>query len=216
MASSSIQSSKHHLNNNFNFLADPDHPKTRILAVALPLFAHNGYNKTTTKDLAKSANLAEGTIFRYFSSKKDILIELATNGWVEILTELLTELSEMESYKAIAKMMRKRMFRLKESHDLFRVCFLEAQFHPELRDRIQEEVINKMTSVAEAFFVTAMERGVYRKMNPKIVAQVFLGMFMIAGFSTETIIDHHASAQDLQEMAEGIADIFLNGILVKQ
>ncbi len=215
MVSSSIRSPKHHPNNNFNFLADPTHPKTRILAAALPLFAHKGYNKTTTKDLAKNANVAEGTIFRYFSSKKDILSELATNGWVEILTELLTELSEMESYQAIGKMMRKRMFRFKESQNLFKVCFLEAQFHPELRDRIQSEVIDKMTDVAEAFFITAMEKGIYRRMNPKIVAQVFLGMFVITGFSTETIIDHNVSVQELQEMAEGIADIFLHGVLAK-
>jgi hypothetical protein len=50
-------------------------------------------------------------------------------------------------------------------------------------------------------------------MNPKIVAQVFLGMFAIAGFSDETILSPNASPQSLQEMAEGIADIFLNGVL---
>ena len=47
------------------------------------------------------------------------------------------------------------------------------------------------------------------------MAQVFLGMFAIAGFSSETIIDPQASPKALQEMAEGIADIFLNGVLLK-
>jgi AefR-like transcriptional repressor, C-terminal domain len=96
-----------------------------------------------------------------------------------------------------------------------RVCFLEAQFHPDLRDKIQLEVIGKMSIVAEAFFETAMEKGVYRKMNPKIVAQVFLGMFAVAGFSQNTIMEPNASPQEMQEMAEGLADIFLNGVLVK-
>jgi hypothetical protein len=71
-----------------------------------------------------------------------------------------------------------------------------------------------MTDVAEVFFQTAMEQGIYRPMNPKIVAQVFLGMFAIAGFSSQTVIDPQASPQALQEMAEGIADIFLHGVLV--
>ena len=70
-----------------------------------------------------------------------------------------------------------------------------------------------MTDVAEAFFETAMEKGIYRQMNPKIVAQVFLGMFAIAGFSNQTILEPQASPQAIQEMAEGIADIFLNGVL---
>jgi AcrR family transcriptional regulator len=190
-----------------------DETKNRIIRAALHLFAHHGYDKTTTKELATVAKVAEGTLFRHFENKKAILIEVTTLGWIEILTDLLTELSEMGSYKAVAQVMRKRMLRLTENADLFRVCFIEAQFHPELKEKIQSEVIEKMTDVAEAFFETAMERGVYRKINPKIVAQVFLGMFAIAGFSNQTIIDPKASPKQLEEMAEGIADIFLNGVL---
>jgi AcrR family transcriptional regulator len=189
--------------------------RSRILQAALRLFAAKGYEGTTTKDLAGKANVAEGTLFRYFPNKKAILIEVATRGWVDILTDLLTELSEMGSYKAVAQVMRRRVLRMRENSDLLRVCFIEAQFHPELKDRIQSEVIAKMTDVAEAFFQTAIDRGIYRPMNPKIVAQVFLGMFAIAGFSTETILDANASPLALQEMAEGIAEIFLNGVLVK-
>jgi AcrR family transcriptional regulator len=159
--------------------------------------------------------VAEGTLFRHFDNKKAILIQVATEGWVEILTDLLTELSEMGSYKAVAQVMRRRMLNIRENSDMMRVCFLEAQFHPDLRDRIQLEVIGKMSDVAEAFFETAMEKGVYRKMNPKIVAQVFLGMFAVAGFSQNTIMEPNASPQEMQEMAEGLADIFLNGVLVK-
>jgi len=189
--------------------------RSRILQAALRLFAAKGYEGTTTKDLAGKANVAEGTLFRYFPNKKAILIEVATRGWVDILTDLLTELSEMGSYKAVAQVMRRRVLRMRENSDLLRVCFIEAQFHPELKERIQSEVIAKMTDVAEAFFQTAIDRGVYRPMNPKIVAQVFLGMFAIAGFSSETILDSNASPLALQEMAEGIAEIFLNGVLVK-
>ena len=193
-----------------------DDTRSRILQAGLRLFAQKGYDGTTTKDLAAGANVAEGTLFRHFTNKKAILIEVATIGWIEILTDLLTELSEMGSYKAVAQVMRRRMLRMQENSDLLRVCFIEAQFHPELKERIQSEVIEKMTDVAEAFFQTAMDRGIYRQMNPHIVAQVFLGMFAIAGFSQQTIIEPQASPKALQDMAEGLADIFLNGVLAKE
>lgn len=189
--------------------------RTRILKSALRLFAHRGYDGTTTRDLAEAAEVAEGTLFRHFSNKKAILVEVASQGWVEILTDLLTELSEMGSYKAVAQVMRRRMLRLHENADMLKVCFMEAQFHPDLRDHIQSEVIAKMTDVAEAFFQTAMDQGIYRPMNPKMVARVFLGMFAIAGFSQSTIMEPGASAGEMQEMAEGLADIFLNGVLAK-
>ncbi|MGB3788547.1 MAG: TetR/AcrR family transcriptional regulator [Phormidesmis sp.] len=196
-----------------NLASTEDDTQERILKAAQKLFARKGYGGTTTKDLAQAAGVAEGTLFRHFENKKAILVEVATRGWTEILTDLLTELSEMASYKAVAQVMRKRMLSLNSNADMLRVCFMEAQFHPELRDRIQADVIDKMTDVAEAFFQTAMDRGEYRKMNPKIVARIFLGMFTVSGFSQTTLSADGGSPQDMKEMAETLADIFLNGVL---
>jgi AcrR family transcriptional regulator len=193
--------------------ASESETRTRILKSALRLFSRRGYDGTTTRDLAEAANVAEGTLFRHFPNKKAILIEVATQGWVEILTDLLTELSGMESYKAVAQVMKRRMMHLHENTDMLRVCFMEAQFHPDLRDHIQTEVIVKMTDVAEAFFQTAMDQGIYRQMDAKMVARVFLGMFAIAGFSQSTIMAPGAAAAEMQSMAEGLADIFLHGVL---
>jgi AcrR family transcriptional regulator len=190
--------------------------RTRILQAARRLFASQGFDGTTTRDLAQAAGVAEGTLFRHFPNKKAVLVEVATSGWVEILTDLLTELSEMGSYKAVAQVMRRRMWNFQKNSDLMRVCFMEVQFHSDLRDRIQSEVINKMTDVAEAFFQTAMDKGIYRQMDAKLVAKVFLGMFAIAGFSNNTLMEPDASPQEMQHMAEGLADIFLNGVLAKE
>jgi AcrR family transcriptional regulator len=187
--------------------------RSRILKSAMRLFAKKGFDGTTTKELAEDAGVAEGTLFRHFTNKKAILIEVATQGWIDLLTDLLTEFSEMGSYKAVAEVMKHRMMHMRENVDLLRVCFIEVQFHEDLRDQIQQEVIEKMTDVAEAFFQTAMDKGIYRQINPRLVARVFLGMFTIASFSQNTIADPDASPEDLKAMAEGLADIFLNGVL---
>ena len=70
-----------------------------------------------------------------------------------------------------------------------------------------------MIDVAEAFFQTAMDRGVYRPMNPRMVARVFLGMFTVAGFSQDTLGDDAGSARSMRDLAECLTDIFLNGVL---
>ncbi|USR93003.1 TetR/AcrR family transcriptional regulator [Phormidium yuhuli AB48] len=189
--------------------------RTRILASARRLFAHQGFEGTTTRALARAAGVAEGTLFRHFDNKKAILVEVATQGWVELLTDLLTELSEMGSYKSVSQVIQRRLFHLRENADLMQVCFLEAQFHPELRDRIQEDAIAKMMDVAEAFVETGIERGIYRPMNPRLVAKVFLGIFAISGFSYQTLMEGNPSPEAMKEIADGLADIFLNGVLVK-
>lgn len=45
--------------------------------------------------------MVEGMLFCYFINKKVILVEVVIVGWVEIFIDLLIELSEMGSYKAI-------------------------------------------------------------------------------------------------------------------
>ena len=187
--------------------------EARILKAAQRLFARRGYGGTTTRDLAQAAGVAEGTLFRHFDSKKAILVRVATDGWVELLTDLLTELSAMASYKAIGQVMRRRMSNLPQNADLMRVCFMEAQFHPELREQVQGEVIKKMIDVTEAFFQTAVDRGIYRPMDPRVVARIFLGMFAIAGFSQSMLEETADSPRAIQELAEGLADVFLNGVL---
>lgn len=88
--------------------------RTRILKLALKLFARNGYDGTTTRELAEHAKVAEGKLFRHFANKKAILVEIAAQGWIEILTDLLT-LSEMSSYQAVAQVMRQRMLHLHQT-----------------------------------------------------------------------------------------------------
>src|ERR1700742_2182178 len=45
----------------------------RIAEAALEAFAKNGYNATTTSEIARQAGVAEGTIFRYYPTKQELL-----------------------------------------------------------------------------------------------------------------------------------------------
>lgn len=187
--------------------------ETKILQAAQRLFARQGYGGTTTRDLAQAAGVAEGTLFRHFESKKAILVKVASDGWKELLTDLLTELSEMANYKAIDQVMRHRMGDVSRNADLLRVCFMEAQLHPELKGQMQGEMLAKMMDVTEAFFQTAIDRGIYRPINPRLLAQIFLGMFAITGFSHSALDGQSTSSEQIQTFAEGLADVFLNGVL---
>lgn len=190
--------------------------EAKILHSAQRLFAKRGYGGTTTRDLAQAAGVAEGTLFRHFESKKAILVRVATDGWVEMLNDLLTELSAMESYKAIDQVMQHRIGDIAHHDDLMRVCFLEAQLHPELQHEVQGEIIAKMLDVTEAFIQTAVDRGIYRPVDSQVVAHIFLSMFAIAGFSYTLLGGDGDSPVTVQTLAAGLSDIFLNGVLLER
>lgn len=58
--------------------------RQRILEVARELFASKGFDATTTRDIAKAAGIATGTMFNYFSSKEAVVGSLA----IEALADL--------------------------------------------------------------------------------------------------------------------------------
>jgi AcrR family transcriptional regulator len=58
--------------------------RERVIAAALELGAKGGYDAVQMRDVATSANVALGTIYRYFASK-DHLLAAALVEWVETL-----------------------------------------------------------------------------------------------------------------------------------
>ena len=54
--------------------------RAKILEVATELFNSNGFDATTSRDLAAAAGIAAGTIFNYFSSKEAIVLQLITDA----------------------------------------------------------------------------------------------------------------------------------------
>ncbi len=50
--------------------------RNRILSAANRLFNEKGYNETTMADIAKEANLTNGTIYHLYNSKQDILLAI--------------------------------------------------------------------------------------------------------------------------------------------
>ena len=58
--------------------------RQRILEVAQELLASQGFDATTTRDIAKAAGIATGTMFNYFSSKEALVGSLAAEALAEL------------------------------------------------------------------------------------------------------------------------------------
>ena len=54
--------------------------RQRILDTARQLFSDNGFDSTTTRDIALAAGIATGTLFNYFPTKEAVLASLAANA----------------------------------------------------------------------------------------------------------------------------------------
>jgi AcrR family transcriptional regulator len=71
--------------------------RDRILAAAAKLFAKDGWEGTTTRDIAGAADVATGTLFNYFSSKEAVVAALLEDGFAKGLDDFESERSGRES-----------------------------------------------------------------------------------------------------------------------
>lgn len=55
-------------------LADQSDTKTRLMRAAMDIVARDGFQAATTAAIAESAGLAEGTLYRHYKSKEDLLL----------------------------------------------------------------------------------------------------------------------------------------------
>ena len=51
---------------------DPEIRKQEIIDVAMQVFAENGYETTTMKDIAKAADVVPGLCYHYFKNKHEL------------------------------------------------------------------------------------------------------------------------------------------------
>jgi len=59
-----------------------------IIEKATELFLKNGFEKTTMLDIAKESDFAKGTLYLYFNSKEDIIIEIKKNIFENLLVKM--------------------------------------------------------------------------------------------------------------------------------
>src|SRR5699024_7509441 len=67
-------------------------------------FVQSGFEKASTNDIVKRANISKGSLFNYFNSKKDLYIYLIEHS-IQIIEELYEQidLSETDLFKRIEK-----------------------------------------------------------------------------------------------------------------
>src|SRR5918995_4936546 len=61
--------------------------RERILTAAIKTFARHGFFNAQVADVARAAGVASGTVYLYFRSKDDVLIQLFERTMREALTE---------------------------------------------------------------------------------------------------------------------------------
>lgn len=182
-----------------------------ILEASLKLFAEKGYNGSTTAEIARAAGVAEGTIFRHFTTKKELLIAVLEPKVLDGLIQLDKEHAEDTPTEFFRCFLWNRLALIKENDALIRLMFAEAQYHSEVREALFKGVLGQGISIIRPWFEKGVERGDFKDLPFLPTMRSFMGMVMFYGLFGQVMLGL-SSEQTMDEAAGNILDLFLQGL----
>lgn len=193
--------------------------KEAVLKAAVKIFSEKGYSAATTSEIAKEAGVAEGTIFRYFKTKKDILtgvlIEVIQVFGEEMITEKLLRLikeNKDKSQREVLKLIIKDRLELINEHreEIF-IILSEAKYHQDIRDAFIKNIIQRAINMSEQYVNTGIQKGDFRKVNVPVVVRSLMGIVAAYVFQEEMFPGIIGMDQDRQ--LDEIIDLVFYGVL---
>jgi TetR/AcrR family fatty acid metabolism transcriptional regulator len=184
-----------------------------ILRAATRVFARNGYFNSKVADIAREADVADGTVYLYFKSKEEILHSIFDQNMAEAIAAgklLIEKLSDPgEKLRRIAML---HLERLGADRELAVVFQVELRGSTKFMQEFSAAGFGEYLGLLRQTFAEGQRSGVFRKdLNAKLVSKILFGA--LDEMATNWIISKRN--YKLEPMADVVMDVFLNGVSAK-
>ncbi|WP_132247435.1 TetR/AcrR family transcriptional regulator [Marinisporobacter balticus] len=191
----------------------------KILEVAIDIFSKKGFTGATTNEIAKGAGVAEGTIFKYYPKKKDLLygamikaIDLFTESIVvDTLKEVIEENKEAPIEILLKAIMIDRIKLFENHFPLIKVIFYEMQFHEDLKELFLNKASKNLQEIVPKIFKKRKEKGELKNINDFVAMRSFLGMIILM-FLQRSFLPKENAFETIEQEIDVLVEIFVNGI----
>ena len=184
--------------------------RAAILRAATRVFARNGYFNSKVADIARAADVADGTVYLYFKSKEEILHSIFDQNMAEALAagrKLIEKIRDpREKLRHIALL---HLERLGADRDLAVVFQVELRGSTKFMEEFSAAGFAEYLEMLCGIFEEGQRAGLFRKtLNAKVAAKILFGA--LDEMATNWIISRRS--YKLEPMADIVMDVFLNGV----
>ena len=188
-----------------------DNKREKILRAAAIVFSRRGFYKSRVAEIARVADVADGTIYLYFKNKDDILISLFEEEMAKVIKDMKDELAKIDTTEAkIRKFIEKHLALIDENRELAEVMQIELRqshkFMTEYKGTKFKDYLNIISSIIQQ----GQRRGEIRDdIIPGITKRILFGA--LDEISNYWVLSRNRR-YSLSVTAKLIGDIFINGI----
>jgi TetR/AcrR family transcriptional regulator, fatty acid metabolism regulator protein len=134
-----------------------------LMAAALSIFKEKGYADALTSEIAERAGVVEGTIYRYFDGKRDLLIKVLEQWYAEIISDYDQQLKSIQgTWNRLRFMVWQHLAVMRREPVLCRLILLELRTDPGYRTSTIFDLNREYTSRTMAILEAAVASGEFR------------------------------------------------------
>jgi len=158
------------------------------LLAAIELAAEIGYGRLTIEGIAARAGVGKQTIYRWWPSKADILLEAGAAN-----AELHVPVTDHGGYRADLRAFLEASYQMATQpglSDLLRALMAEAQIDPEFGQRFRTAFLERRRAALAVITNRARERGdLPPRPDPGVVADIVFGTIWYRTLATRQPLD---------------------------
>lgn len=151
----------------------------QILLAAIDSFSEKGYAATSTSEIAKKAGVAEGTIFRHYKTKKDLLMAIVAPTMARFLAPfIIKDISKVinTNYPCfedfLKAMVENRKHFVQQNLSLIKIMIQELPFQPELQAQFKAHVLPEVYERMKGLITHYQDKGEIIELPPYSVVRL--------------------------------------------
>ncbi len=197
-------------------LAASDRRK-QLIDIAMKLFSEQGFDGTSTREIAEAAGINEAIIFRHFKTKEDLYWAVLADR-IERRGRNRRIREAIESGESVRRVLVSiaeiLLDRTADDTAVTRLLFYSALRNRELSDRFFETYAHESFELLSDLIAREIEAGRFRAVDPLVAARSFLGMIIYHYLMQELLSGPRFRTLDRQELAHEVTSLFLDGVTV--
>lgn len=184
----------------------------KIVQAASEIFAEKGFAASSTSEIAQRAGVAEGTIFRHYKTKKELLLSIVAPVMAKLVAPFVLRDfykvldGSFDSYDALLRAIIENRIAFLEKHmQVFKIFIQEIPFHPDLQEQFQKLILSKVLDKLSINVRKFQQQGSIIDWSPatviRLTASALIGYVLCRSFTI------HASDTTWQDDTEREATI---------
>jgi TetR/AcrR family transcriptional regulator, fatty acid metabolism regulator protein len=188
----------------------PERRVSDIMLAARTVFTEKGYNEALISDIAERAGVVEGSIYRFFTNKRDLLVKMVEHWYEEMLARDDEQFASIRgTWNRIRFVVHHHLASIRREPALSRLVFQELRPDPEYRKtrlfQLNQAYTHRIIDIVRAAAATGEFRS---DVSASLVRDIIYGA---VEHRTWSFLRNEGDF-DIEGTADSITDIVYRGL----